>query len=155
MDKMIATIERILEKPCYVIDMLPKQVPADSKGNFFAVEAYLLGHGGESRLREKFAGIVLRLMCYYPVSVFEYENGKLTEYPTPESVVSAVNEAGDILYLLCGEETLFVLEKDCLHFSVYNPGEDMKKLIADLSKSAGLFWRKADRRGNTLLSPGT
>lgn len=96
MDKMIATIERILEKPCYVIDMLPKQVPADSKGNFFAVEAYLLGHGVESYLREKFAGIVLRLMCYYPVSVFEYENGKLTEYPTPESVASAVNEAGDM-----------------------------------------------------------
>ncbi len=143
MDELIVKIETILEKPCYVIDILPKQVPADAKGNFFAVEEYLLSHERQFHLQDKFAGIMLRLMCYYPVSVYAYGDGKLTRHPTPEMVAEAINGVTDVLYLLCGEETLFVFEKDCLHVSVYHPGEDMGNLICDLAKSAGLFWRKA------------
>ncbi len=55
MDELIVKIETILEKPCYVIDILPKQVPADAKGNFFAVEEYLLSHERQFHLQDKFA----------------------------------------------------------------------------------------------------
>jgi len=31
-------INRLLEKPCYIIDFLPRQVPKDCGGQFFKVE---------------------------------------------------------------------------------------------------------------------
>ena len=34
------TIEEYLNKPYWVIDILPKQVPADSKGQYFRIEKY-------------------------------------------------------------------------------------------------------------------
>ena len=37
-----ARVEALLEKPCWVLDFLPQRVPADSPGQYFAVEAYLL-----------------------------------------------------------------------------------------------------------------
>ena len=33
-------MEELLQKPCWVIDFLPEQVPADAAGQFFAVEEY-------------------------------------------------------------------------------------------------------------------
>ena len=38
------TIEEYLNKPYWVIDILPKQVPADSKGQYFKIEKYFLEH---------------------------------------------------------------------------------------------------------------
>ena len=37
-------IEEYLEKPYWVIDILPKQVPADSRGQYFEIEEYYLEH---------------------------------------------------------------------------------------------------------------
>ena len=36
---VVDKIEKLLEKPCYVIDVLPKKVPADANGSFFEVLA--------------------------------------------------------------------------------------------------------------------
>lgn len=36
------TIEELLEKPYWIIDILPKQVPKDSPGQYFAVEDFFL-----------------------------------------------------------------------------------------------------------------
>lgn len=38
------SIEEFLEQPYYVMDILPKQVPADSGGQYFKVEQYYLNH---------------------------------------------------------------------------------------------------------------
>ena len=42
MNKMNRLINELLETQCYIIDLLPEQVPADSKGQFFKVEGYFL-----------------------------------------------------------------------------------------------------------------
>ena len=36
------TIEELLEKPYWIIDILPKQVPKDSPGKYFTVEDFFL-----------------------------------------------------------------------------------------------------------------
>ncbi len=35
-------MNRLLEKPCHIIDFLPRQVPKDCGGQFFKVEKYSL-----------------------------------------------------------------------------------------------------------------
>ncbi len=45
-------VEELLKKPCYVIDILPERVPADSKGQFLAVEHYFLSHFKEYHLKK-------------------------------------------------------------------------------------------------------
>ena len=60
-------IESLLEKPYWLIDVLPKQVPAGSAGQYFNVERYFL-----SRLNEfsrKFARVLIRLNWYYDLTV--------------------------------------------------------------------------------------
>ena len=38
------TIEEYLNKPYWVIDILPKQVPADGRGQYFRIEKFFLEH---------------------------------------------------------------------------------------------------------------
>lgn len=45
-------IEELLKKECYVIDVLPKQVPANSNGIFFEIEDYLLNNVKRYRFQD-------------------------------------------------------------------------------------------------------
>ena len=36
------TVEELLQTPCWIIDILPFQVPETSRGQYFAVEKYYL-----------------------------------------------------------------------------------------------------------------
>ena len=38
---MRKTVEELLQTPYWIVDILPAQVPADSAGQYFAVEKYL------------------------------------------------------------------------------------------------------------------
>ena len=60
-------IESLLEKPYWLIDVLPKQVPAGSAGQYFKAERYLLSWLDE--ISWKFARILIRLNCYYDLQV--------------------------------------------------------------------------------------
>ena len=39
--KMKKTVDELLQTPCWIIDILPGQVPKDSPGQYFAVEYYM------------------------------------------------------------------------------------------------------------------
>ena len=83
-------VDRLLETPCYIIDFLPQQVPKDCGGQFFAVEDYLLKYRGRYGLRDRFVCIILKAMCYYPVSVHW---GEWIEQPALEQVAEGMNVA--------------------------------------------------------------
>ena len=40
--KMKKTVDELLQTPCWIIDILPGQVPKDSPGQYFAVEYYMI-----------------------------------------------------------------------------------------------------------------
>ena len=56
-------VERLLEAPHWVIDLLPQQVSLDSGGQFFAVEKYYLDSPQQERLYRQFADVLLKLNC--------------------------------------------------------------------------------------------
>ena len=138
-------IDRLLGKSCYIIDYLPVPVPKDSKGQFFEVEEYLLNHFEHYGLRDRFIGIVLKLMCYYHTSVFI--NGEWKEQPSPDVVVELIKEivqkSSDSLNIRFSEkDALLVMDGDCLNMTVYNPDEEMCILLKDIAASEGVFFRK-------------
>lgn len=139
-------IDELLEKPCYVIDFLPEQVRPDVGGQFFDVEYYLLNSDKHFSLKDKFVNIILKLMCYYHVSI-QWEGW--LDRPSPQSVEEAVNtimdnHLGSLNILLPEENVLVVFVWDSLNLSVYNPSEKVQTLMQKIAVSEGLFWWKPD-----------
>lgn len=139
------TIDRLLETPCYIIDFLPQQVPADCGGQFFKVENYLLNHYDRYGIRDRVIRIILKVMCYYPVSV---QWGEWMENPTPEQVADIIdtimrNHSGDVNMIFTSKDALLQFGWDCLNISIYHPDEEMCALFEKLAASEGMFWRRA------------
>lgn len=139
-------VDRLLEKPCYIIDFLPRQVPKDCGGQFFKVENYILNHHDRFGLKDRFARIILKAMCYYPVSVHW---GKWIEQPTPEQVVEIIDtvmekHSDNLNMLFTSKDVLVQFGWDSLNISVYNSNDEMCELLEKISISEGMFWRKAE-----------
>lgn len=138
-------IDELLRTICYVIDFLPEQVKPDAGGQFFDVEYYLLNSEKHFSLKDRFVNVILKLMCYYHVSI-QWKGW--IDRPTPQSVEEAVNtimdnHSGWLNILLPEEYALVVFDWDCLSLSVYNPSEKMQTLMEKVAFSEGLFWRKS------------
>ena len=129
-------MEELLNKPYWVIDFLPRQVPAKGGGQFFAVEEYYL----RSPMRRGFAEILLKLNCYYDFEVCEPETEKWQKNPPPEALFSwiADNEK-DLCVLLPAENALITANRDDLYMTVYGPSEELLQLLRSLAAASGLF----------------
>ena len=139
-------VDRLLDAPCYIIEVLPQQVPKDCGGQFFAVEDYLLKHRGRYGMSDRLVRIILKAMCYYPVVVYW---GDWIEQPTPEQVVEIIdtiieNHSGNMNMVFTNKDALVEFGGDCLNMSIYNPDEEMCVLFEKIATSEGMFWRKAD-----------
>ena len=139
-------IDRLLEAPCYIMDFLPRQTPKDGSGQFFKVENYLLNHYGRYGLRERYTRVILKAMCYYPVSVHW---GGWIEQPLPDQMAEIIdtimeNHSGDMNMLFTSKNALLQFGWDCLNISIYNPDEEMCILFERIAASEGLFWRKSE-----------
>ena len=129
-------MEELLNKPYWVIDFLPRQVPAKGGGQFFAVEEDYL----RSPMRRGFAEILLKLNCYYDFEVCEPETEKWQKNPPPEALFSwiADNEK-DLCVLLPAENALITANRDDLYMTVYAPSEELLQLLRSLAAASGLF----------------
>jgi len=61
-------IEELLEKPYWIIDILPKQVPKDSPGQYFAIEDFFLKEQ-LAEIKKKHISVILKLNCYMDISI--------------------------------------------------------------------------------------
>lgn len=137
------TIEELLEKPYWVIDFLPRQVPSGSAGNFSAVERYYLNEPRQSALRRAFAEILLKTGCYYDLRVCGPEAEDRQINPAPERLAARITEnREDLCVLLEAENALITLNRDDLYMTVYNPSEPLLKLLDRLAAASGLFLRQ-------------
>ena len=114
---MIMTIEEFLDKPYWVIDILPKQVPADSRGQYFKIEKYFLEHPQIDGIYRKFIHILLKLNCYEYINV-SHDGDEWMTNPDPHELEAALLKCMD------------------------NPTEESKELIDSLAVSEGLFMWK-------------
>ena len=136
-------IEALLEKPYWIVDILPKQVPENSEGQYFKVEQYYLRR--LSLLCRKYVDMLLKLNCYFDINV-SHDGERWVSNPEPESFVQWIGaclsetptESSLFVTLLSGE-VLLVLERDNTSMTVYNPTEDVLGVICQLAASEGQF----------------
>lgn len=136
-------LESYLEKPYWVVDFLPKQVPENGGGRFFTVEEYYLEPSRYAVLREQFSDILLKLYCYYNLCLFIGDDTEGIFNPEPEMLADLVKGNHDNLCILIGtSEALIALSRDDMCMTVYAPSEDLLELIRTLAEVVGLFvWK--------------
>ncbi len=126
------TIEEFLEKPYWILDILPKQVPKDSPGQYFAIEDYFLKEQ-LTEIKKKHIGVILKLNCYVDIYIDGEKN------PAPEQIRDIMMER--YVYIMLGD-SMILSEPDDTHMTVFNPDKELMDLIRELSSSEGLFVRK-------------
>ena len=138
--------EALLNKPYWVIDILPEQVPEDSAGRYFAIEHYFLQQPGITDIHNRFTAVLLKLNCYYDFLVCLSDQEQQICNPEPERLVSWINaEQKDLCILLAGENVLITLNHDDTCMTVYNPSEALINRIRSLATVHGLFLWQPNR----------
>ena len=136
----------LLEKPYWVVDILPKQVPRGSAGQYFKVEQFFLKR--RSALCEKFVRVLLKLNCYLDAEVSE--DGECWSLnPAPEALEQEVgvcmNDGSTkaLLYVFVrSEASLIVIDRDCTYMTLFNPSETLLELLRQLVVPEGLYvWK--------------
>lgn len=140
--------ERLLEAPYRVIDFLPRQVPAESGGHYFAVERYLMAHPRIDELYGRFAMLLVKLSCYYDLTVYDPKADTWSDETTPEELARRVKAcAGEgpdryLHVLFPAEDALLTLGGDDLYMTLHNPAGELLETAADLAAAEGLFLRQ-------------
>ena len=129
-------IEELFEKPYWVIDLLPEQVPEKGEGQFFAVEAWFLK---DPELRRRQTGFLLKLNCYYDLTIVRDEDDR-TVNPGPYELADLIGQ--EYLNILVGEDSLISADPADIYLTLYNPDDRMLALTEKLATAEGLFVRK-------------
>lgn len=134
-------VERLLEAPYWVIDFLPRQVPQECRGQFFAVEQYYLEERQHARLCQQFTDVVLKLNCYHDLLV-SCDGGDEWLYPDPRMLEKWLTEAlqhGHLCILIDDGESLMTASSGNCCLTLYNPCDDLLQLVQQLATASGLF----------------
>ena len=133
-------IDFLLSKPYWLIDVLPRQVPAGTAGKYFRVEEYFLSRLDE--IRRRFARVLIRLNCYYDLQVStDGEAWILNE--SPEDLVRRFEESttspSPLSILVGSDEALITFSGDDHYMTLYNPDEELLELVRQCAGAEGLF----------------
>ena len=135
-------IEKLLEGPYLIIDILPEKVPADAGGQYFAVERYFLQPMRIRPLRRKYAEILLRLNCYYKMAVSFGICASWETNPDPESFCERVAELSenDFLRALFANQSIMI-DYDCndTYMTVYGTDPVLLERFKAFASAEGLF----------------
>ena len=123
------TIEELLEKPYWIIDILPTRVPQDSPGQYFAIEKYIL-NTRLTEIKRRHVNVILKLNCYLDIAFEGRRN------PPPGEIEKTMNEK--YVYLMTGN-AMILSEPDDTHMTVFNADEALLNLLKDIASSEGLF----------------
>ena len=133
-------VESILEKPYWLIDVLPKQVPAGSAGQYFKVEQYFLSLIDE--ISRRFARILIRLNCYYDLKM-STDGETWILNASPGDLARRFEESAashsPLSILIGSDEALVTFSGDDHYMTLYNPDEELLELVRQCAQAEGLF----------------
>ena len=133
-------VEGLLEKPYWVVDFLPCQVPEDSRGQFFAVERYYLNESRHEHLCRQFADVLLKLNCYHDLTV--NHGDEWVKNPEPALLAEWLTKAlqyGHLCALIDDSDSLITASSDDTCLTLYNPSGAILELVGKLATVSGLF----------------
>ena len=128
------------DRPYWIIDILPEQVPMYSPGRYFTVARYF-----RSRLDEylrKFAFLLNKLNCYCHLEVGR-DGENYTDNFAPEALERFFQEANsspDPLYIrVNSSDAVFVYANGDHYMTLYEPDSELLNLVRSLASAEGLF----------------
>ena len=123
----------IMDKPYWIIDILPGQVPENSPGQYFRIEKYWM-ENQMAEIRQKKFSLILKLNCYMQISI----DGEIN--PSPEKIRNRI-EGTDVSIRI--GNAMIVSEKDDTYMTVYNPDKLLLAMIRKIASGEGLFvWKR-------------
>ena len=126
-------IEDYLETPYWVIDILPKQVPANSRGQYFEIEKYYLEQPQLDIIYKKFTDILLKLNCYEDM---DFSSDGENWNTNPLLMLYIDMKPIDVMIIVSGDDT---------YMTVYHPTTEILELLGSIAASEGLFLWKPDQ----------
>ena len=139
---MMVDIEELLSKPYWIVDILPKQVPANSGGQYFTIENYFLKSPNVDAIYRKFAGVLLKLNCYVDLAVFKVEDESWVENPAPDNLERLVLERKPLFVVLKQSQTMLSITGDDHNMTLYGADEETLQLISSIASAEGLsVWK--------------
>ena len=136
-ERMQDRIENLLQKPYWVIDILPEQVKKDSPGQYFKVEPFFLK---DKDLRRKQLNVLLKLNCYYDFTVV-LDDGEVLRNPSPDMMEELVGKKYMSVQV---EEALIVADPADTHITLYNAIGRILELVKMIVTGEGMFvWQNA------------
>ena len=136
--------ESLLEKICYVIDILPSQM-ADF-GRFAEIEAYYLQEKELALFAEKIVNIVIKIQGYHEFEIF-CENWQHNVGPEKlaEMVKMTIRSKNGFLNMLSKKDNMLLsVHGQTLHMDIYNPTLAAIANLSMLASSEGLFMRRSE-----------
>ena len=142
------TVERLLQQPYWVIDLLPGQEPPERAAQYFAIERYYLQEPRRSRLCQQFADVLLKLNCYHDMQVSQ--GHKWVKDPEPSTLQNWLTESlsnGHLCIVLDDGEALITASGGDTYLTLYAPSPALLKLVETLATAVGLFvWQPLENQ---------
>ena len=136
--------ESLLEKICYVIDILPSRV--EEFGSFSEIEEYYLQEKELNRFAEKIVNIIIKIQGYHEFEIFcgtwqhNVVPGELAEM-----VRKTIRSKNGFLNMLSKQDNMLLsVHGQTLYMEVYNPTLAAIANLSMLASSEGLFMRIAE-----------
>ena len=136
--------ESLLEKICYVIDILPSQMADYEK--YSEIEAYYLQEQELEQFAEKIVNIAIKIQGYHEFEIF---CGIWQHNVVPEKLADMVRKTirsknGFLNMLSKKDNMLLSVHGQTLYMEVYNPTLAAIANLSMLASSEGLFMRRSD-----------
>ena len=125
--------DEIMDKPYWIIDILPGRVPENSPGQYFRIEKYWM-ENQMAEIRQKKFSLILKLNCYMQISI----DGDIN--PSPETIRNRIKETGVSVRI---GDAMIVSEKDDTYMTLFNPDKPLLAMIRKIASGEGLFvWKR-------------
>lgn len=135
-------IEDLLSKPYWIVDILPKQVPADAGGQYFTIEKFFLSPPHIDVIHHKFANVLLKLNCYDDILVFSVDDELWVENPAPADLERMVLERKPLFVVLKQSQTMLSITGEDHNMTVYGENGETLSLISTIASAEGLYlWK--------------
>ena len=132
-------IEAFLDKPYWIIDILPMQVPAEAAGQYFKIERYFLSQ--LDGISKRFASVLVKLNCYIDIQVGLEEDW--ISNPDPGKLEqlfrNAVSLRSPLSIIIGSDDALITFSGDDHYMALYGPDPELLSLIRKLASGEGLF----------------
>ncbi len=139
---MMVDIEDLLSKPYWIVDILPKQVPANAGGQYFKIEKFFLSSPRVDAIYRKFANVLLKLNCYVDIIVFLVDDESWVENPSPEEMERMVLKRRPLFVVLKQSMAMLSITGDDHYMTLYGPNKDLLELTTTVALAQGLHvWK--------------